>query len=394
MVEFETRFAFEHLDKLAYEIGPRLAGTQGDRSAIDYISRHFEGCGLRVRRQRFRFVDRSARRKVTAFVLGLAFVFSLFLPPVPSLATWLAALGIWRSLGVLMPKRRTQNIIATLRVKKPKSRVAVTAHFDSAPCMVSYRVHIFLRFAFSPLLMLVTLTLVLRTLGFLPGWFIVWVVLGSIFLPVCVLMFIAASGTRVSPGAYDNASGVAVMLESARALAMDPPSDVELTFIAFGAEEQGLFGARKLVASKQLRKDTLTLNLDGVGAGSRVCMIEGTGILRRRRTSPELNGVLARSIRAVGLEPEMRWAPLAGYDHIPLVRAGMKATTLTMEVEGQDRLGRLISKVFSIPNVRYVRGYRYTHTPEDTPEKIELANIERAGRIVLEFIEQIRRQVP
>jgi len=128
--------------------------------------------------------------------------------------------------------------------------------------------------------------------------------------------------------------------------------------------------------------------LDGVGVGPHAYVIEGNGILRRRRTSPQPNQVLANSIKGVGSEPRLWWAALARHDHIPFVQAKMRATTYTTDVGGKDRLGRFIARAFRLPNAR-VRGYRHIHTLEDTPERIELANIERAGRVVLEFIKTV-----
>ena len=388
MREFEPRRAFEHLDKLAYEIGPRLAGTRGDRMASDYIRKQFESCGLKTRAQEFKFIPRAARVKITAFLFTSAFIALLFLPPELSLIAWLAVIVIWRSLGKLMPKRGSRNIIASAETEKPKKRVAITAHYDSAPCMVSYKLYLFLKFTFLPALIIVAAIVVARGLRVLQEWMIMWSVLAIVFLPICIGMFISASSRRVSPGADDNASGVVVMLEVARATAESPPADTELTFIAFGAEEQGLVGARKFVASKVLSEDTLVLNLDGVGVGSHTYVIEGNGILRRTRTSPQLNQVLANSIKGAGLKPRLWWAALAGHDHIPFVQAKMRATTYTTDVGDEDRLGRFIARTFRLPNAR-ARGYRYIHTLEDTPERIELANIERAGQVVLGFIKQI-----
>lgn len=51
-----------------------------------------------------------------------------------------------------------------------------------------------------------------------------------------------------SPGANDNGSGVAVLLEMARLFA-HVPSDTEIRFIAFGAEEAGLKGSEYYLAS-------------------------------------------------------------------------------------------------------------------------------------------------
>lgn len=388
MAEFEPRRAFEHLDKLAYEIGPRLAGTRGDGMAADYIRKQFESYGLKTRVQEFRFVNRAARAKVTACILAAAFITFLFLPPEPSLLVWALALVVWRSLGWLMPKRKSQNVIGALEARESKKSAAITAHYDSAPCMVSYGLHLFVRLTFAPALVLITLALALRAFGLLSTWSVAWVVLALVFLPVCVGVFVAASSQRVSPGADDNASGVVVMLEAARVAAESPPADAGLTFVAFGAEEQGLLGARKLVASRKLPKDTMVLNLDMVGVGSQAYVIEGNGVFRRRRTSPELNERLANCIKSVGLNPGLWWAALAGHDHIPFVRAKMRVTTFSINTPGQDKFGNFIARTFALPNAKTI-GYRYIHTLEDTPERVELPNIERAGAVVLEFIKTI-----
>lgn len=356
--------------------------------AADYIRKQFEDCGLKTWVQEFKFVPRAARVKTTAFLFASAFVALFFLPQELSLVAWLAVIVVWRSLGKLMPKRESRNIIASVGTRKPKKRVAITAHYDSALCMVSYKLYLFVRFAFLPILIVVVTIVATRALGILTAWEIVWSVLAIIFLPICIGMFITASGGRVSPGADDNASGVAVMLEAARATTESPPADTELTFIAFGAEEQGLVGARKFMASKALPKDTLVLNLDGVGVGPHTYVIEGNGILRRRRTSPLLNQVLANSIKGVGSKPKLWWAALAGHDHIPFVQAQIGATTYTTDVGGKDKLGRFIARAFRLPNAR-ARRYRYIHTLEDTPERIELTNIERAGQVVLGFIKTV-----
>jgi hypothetical protein len=79
----------------------------------------------------------------------------------------------------------------------------------------------------------------------------------------------AALRTRAHPGADDNASGIAAMLELARHFASQPmPSRRRMVFVAFSAEEAGLIGSRHYVSKNPIFpiKDTVAmLNFDMVG---------------------------------------------------------------------------------------------------------------------------------
>jgi hypothetical protein len=75
------------------------------------------------------------------------------------------------------------------------------------------------------------------------------------------------------PGAHDNASGVAVMLGVAEALATAKvPLKRSVVFIAFGAEEQGVKGSEYYVAHPFVphAKTVAMLNLESVGRGETI----------------------------------------------------------------------------------------------------------------------------
>jgi aminopeptidase YwaD len=72
------------------------------------------------------------------------------------------------------------------------------------------------------------------------------------------------------PGANDNASGTAVVIEIARAMAADGVLD-DVCFALFGAEEIGLIGSAHYVRSlpaEQLGQIEAMLNFDMLGVGS------------------------------------------------------------------------------------------------------------------------------
>ena len=73
---------------------------------------------------------------------------------------------------------------------------------------------------------------------------------------------------RIGPGADDNASGVAGLLETAEALGKHPPRRSVLA-CAFAAEEDGLVGSRELCANPPVPAEHMVtmLNMDMIGRG-------------------------------------------------------------------------------------------------------------------------------
>lgn len=82
----------------------------------------------------------------------------------------------------------------------------------------------------------------------------------------------------IMPGANDNASGVAVILEVIKALArIDIPLKRSILFIAFGAEEQAITGSKVYLEDPAfpIEKSICLLNLDGVGNGNKLTALAG-----------------------------------------------------------------------------------------------------------------------
>ncbi len=89
---------------------------------------------------------------------------------------------------------------------------------------------------------------------------------------------IGRRGDTIYGGANDNASGVAVMLETARVFSnLRTHPRRTLVFIAFSGEEAGLLGSRYFVEHPliPLEKIRLLINLDLVGSGTDGIMLQG-----------------------------------------------------------------------------------------------------------------------
>jgi hypothetical protein len=167
---------------------------------------------------------------------------------------------------------------------------------------------------------------------------------------------------RIHPGADDNASGIAVMLELARALAGKPPART-LVFVAFSGEESGRLGSRHYVQHSKdypVSKTIAMLNLDTVGRlGQRPLTVFGTGTAREWvhifRGAGYVSGV---SIRAVADD-------FGSSDQTSFIEAGVPAVQL-----------------FSGVHLDY-------HRPGDTTDKIDLPGLLKTAKVLKETVDYL-----
>jgi Zn-dependent M28 family amino/carboxypeptidase len=123
-------------------------------------------------------------------------------------------------------------------------------------------------------------------------------------------------------GINDNASGVALVLEAAEELAAAQGSGARLRFAFWGAEELGLFGSRRYVASlapAERRRLAAYLNFDMVGSPN------GAPLIYAARDRPADERV-ARALRAAARAHDVRLETtrLGGAsDHAPFASAGV-----------------------------------------------------------------------
>jgi hypothetical protein len=90
-----------------------------------------------------------------------------------------------------------------------------------------------------------------------------------------VLLVAHYDGHAASPGAGDDASGVAILVEVMRALRVGPPLRHDVIALFTDAEEEGMLGARAFVARHPWRGDVgVVINVDARGAAGRSLMFE------------------------------------------------------------------------------------------------------------------------
>jgi Zn-dependent M28 family amino/carboxypeptidase len=125
------------------------------------------------------------------------------------------------------------------------------------------------------------------------------------------------------PGADDNASGTAVMLELARILSQRrTPLACTIVFASFDGEERGLLGSRLYVNNPAfpLERTKAMINLDHVGVGNGKLTVGITKLdtsLVQQATNQE---ELGERIQMYGYFP--------GGDHVPFFEAGVPTITI------------------------------------------------------------------
>ena len=173
----------------------------------------------------------------------------------------------------------------------------------------------------------------------------------------------------IYPGADDNASGVAVLLEVA-AYCRANPFRRSLVFVAFDAEEGGLNGARAFVASPPIPTDRIALNvnLDMVSrSAKREIYIAGTF------HTPELKAPLERVAKAA------RVKVLFGHD-----RPGTGSDDWTsLSDHGAFHAAKIPFVYFGVED------HADYHKPADTADKINRRFFVDVAETVLDAVIQL-----
>lgn len=156
--------------------------------------------------------------------------------------------------------------------------------------------------------------------------------------------------TAPAPGADDNGSGSAGLLEMARVFA-GHQAEHDLRFILFGGEEQGLFGSLHYVSklSQIERKRILSaLNMDMIGTlntPTRSVMLEGAPLSQR-----VIEGLGAAAATYTSLKVETSLHPFNS-DHVPFIDAGISGV---LTIEGADNTnGNIHSAQDTIDHINY-----------------------------------------
>lgn len=186
-------------------------------------------------------------------------------------------------------------------------------------------------------------------------------------------------GTSLAPGANDNGSGVALLIELARLLSSRQWNQT-IVFASFAAEEQGTFGSRHFVQNYMLDGEVIDAAIDNDIVGGHLGIPQS---IRVFSPGPDIHNSrqLARYMDLVGglylptfrvdlidsLDREGRWG-----DHREFINAGIPAVRLTESEEDREN----------------------QHNSLDTSDKIDLEYLRQVTQLNLAIVANLAGAPP
>jgi aminopeptidase N len=164
---------------------------------------------------------------------------------------------------------------------------------------------------------------------------------------------------HLHPGADDNASGVAVLIELAKTMAAAGPARRTVIFVAVTAEESGLVGSQHYVEQPVRPREGIraVVNIDSVGRlGTAPLGVIGSA------TATEWPHVFRGIGFVTGIPTQMASQGVESSDQASFIARGIPAVQL-----------------FTAPHVDY-------HRPGDTPDKVDVPGLVRVATVAREAV--------
>ena len=337
----------------------RDSAGAGERRSAAWLAGRLREQGAQVEVQSYRGAPTFGH--VTALLAATALAGSLTRWRLPAgaavLALWEAdASGRARPLRRALPRGEGANVVARVPASgEARGTVVLVAHHDAARTGLMWHPRITeagaARHARRRRIDPYALPAALAVAGAALGLRAARVGLAA----VVALQLEVARGATV-PGADDNATGVAVALDLARA----PQEHLDLVVVLPGGEEAGMEGFA--AALRRLDLDparTFVLGLDTLGAGTPIVLEADVGVLRHRYRREDL-ALADAGAAAAGEPPPERWRIGGWTDPLLARHAGLRAISLLSIGPGH---------------------FPHYHRPTDTPEHVDWRSVERCARL-------------
>jgi len=385
---FKTK-AYGHICHIVNNIGPRPAGSDAEKDTLDYIDHKMGEWGFYTERSPFNYAPiPSVFYPYIIAGIYLAIVGWMITQYPWSTIILPAVFFILPAYSRLVIHHRAKTVPSTnLFGYLPKTQISssvptliLSAHIDTARAS-AFRNTTLLRLRYQTNFIVQRIAILLSILSILqiigihsPNWILLFSgiisSLAGIWLSFSQLWDQVSCNMQYSPGANDNASGVAILLSLAEYISLCGVfNNLKIGFLFTGAEETGLHGSDAFATSlKDASHNLYVLTLDMVGAGNDLYFIRGDGTLFPLKTDPELNNKLKSANQSIkGL-----WYILRSGDFASFLRHGIAASAL--------QSGGSIKAEVSY------------HTIYDTLDVIELQALDNTAKTVLTLIESLEKK--
>lgn len=405
---------YDHIEQFSF---PRLCGTQGERDAVNLVDHTFRRIGFeanRIHNQNFEFSDFYSKNLIKFFIiLNLIFILIISLVSFMDMVVMITLSGIVTIILVsLISSLREKNnprfwgeyfgykISATnvfvkvpaLRTPEGKSgNLVISTHLDTKSQsfkalwrIITYNFWLFSTIAFVILILLKTFhnhsistLLPLDKFNFTYIDIIILSVVIIIILSNCILLVLHTENS--SPGALDNASGMAIVFELSRYFKDNPLNDFNLWFVLFSAEELGTMGSRMFLKDNESlfkKNPFFQLNFDMVS-----CMpskhnylefIQSYGIVYRSKQTQIFKNCLNKAAEFEDIPLKLLKPPLGAHtDSVPFR-----------------------SKGFDAIDIVTIGASRYIHGKKDTLDKVDRFVLRKACILTQQTLILIDNIVP
>lgn len=306
----------EDLAQLAGNMVHRGANTLSEQRAADYVRRRLEERAPYTHTDAFHATD-NPLAMLAAFYGEFVFVAIIahwlpivaFAYGVVVFFFYLAEHTGYATVSRLFPQYESQNVVARIPAERPRGRIVVTAHYDTAReglltspwferrARAFHFVLVFAMFCVLAGCALGAADPAGETIGAwaeLLRWsasaLLATVALGLLLTEVAV----AGDSDAYARGANDNASGVAALIALSGRLAREPLADCDVWFVATGSSALWRSGMRHLMNDPELTSQPLWfIDINRVGAGS-TALVVGEGLMYPFRNPRDVLRALER----------------------------------------------------------------------------------------------------
>jgi len=339
--------AYRVTERLAF---PRLIGSEGEKKAIEAVLDEFRKAGYEsIHRDKFKtsFYNWIAIR-LLFLPIGLCLVLlaiSFYINPwitliliVINVFVALRALGMATTSEIKLMKNEeknyeTENIYVNLKNNDSKGTVVFIAHWDSKSQLFSssMRIIIIIIATLGAIIILLLYSILSIIQIFNPYQIPILnhVLLGiSITVSIIGILNFFNKTDNDSPGAYDNAAGVGLVIELAKYFKNNSVNNLDFTFLCTSSEELNLGGIKSFLQQYKDKFDknsTYFINLDLIGGKEFIRIITSFGI-PRKVSSKKLNELFLNSASELNIKAKDIYLPTGAWsDYMPVVQEGFEA---------------------------------------------------------------------